>query len=175
MNQVPAELRTPPLPVIAFVNCAELHKDIGTYFNTYLRPPLFFVSLPEANEAVLGRLFGKGCIFLVPVWCEQVLLRKGRSQQAWCMSAGTPKQAKAFHTPDGILKASFSSTFRTQTYVTCYLLHRKACVVDGGYASQPALSSAISIRLAKRSVITKPPPSTAAESEGQQHPVFVTV
>lgn len=59
MNQLPAELRTPPLPVISFINCPELHKDIGTYFNATLRPPLFFVSLPEANEAVLARLFGK--------------------------------------------------------------------------------------------------------------------
>lgn len=58
MNLLPAELRTPPLPVVAFINCAELHKDIGTYFNATLRPPLFFVSLPEANEAVLVRLFG---------------------------------------------------------------------------------------------------------------------
>ena len=59
MNQLAAELRTPPLPVISFINCPELHKDIGTYFNSNLRPPLFFVSLPEANEAVLVRLFGE--------------------------------------------------------------------------------------------------------------------
>jgi hypothetical protein len=59
MNQLAAELRTPPLPVLALINCPELHKDIGTYFNATLRPPLFFVSLPEANETVLARLFGE--------------------------------------------------------------------------------------------------------------------
>lgn len=67
MNQLPQELRTPPLPVVAFISCPELHKDIGTFFNANLRPPLFFVSLPEANESVLARLFGAWKCLLVLV------------------------------------------------------------------------------------------------------------
>jgi hypothetical protein len=59
MNALPAELRTPPLPVTAFVGCPELHKEVGTYFNATLRPPLFSVGLAEANESLLGRLFGE--------------------------------------------------------------------------------------------------------------------
>jgi hypothetical protein len=59
MNSLPNELRTPPLPVIAFIGCSELHKDVGSYFNHTIRPPFFSVGLAEANESLLVRLFGE--------------------------------------------------------------------------------------------------------------------
>jgi hypothetical protein len=59
MNVLPNELRTPPLPVIAFVGCPALHKDMGSYFNHTIRPPFFSVGLAEANESLLVRLFGE--------------------------------------------------------------------------------------------------------------------
>lgn len=59
MNNLPAELRTPPLPLIAFIGCPELHKDVGMYFNQTLRPPFFSVGLAEPNEQLLIRLFGE--------------------------------------------------------------------------------------------------------------------
>eukprot|EP00882_Tetradesmus_deserticola_P019658 GHRQ01021179.1.p1 GENE.GHRQ01021179.1~~GHRQ01021179.1.p1 ORF type:complete len:191 (+),score=59.16 GHRQ01021179.1:301-873(+) len=77
MNALPSELRTPPLPVIAFVGCPELHKDVGSYFNHTIRPPFFAVGLAEANESLLVRLFG------------------------------VKRQPKPFSTPDGILKADW--------------------------------------------------------------------
>jgi hypothetical protein len=57
MNFYSAELRTPPLPLIAFIQHSELHKDVGAYFSQTLRPPLVSVGVVEANEQLLARLF----------------------------------------------------------------------------------------------------------------------
>ena len=57
MNFYGAELRTPPLPLVAFIQHSELHKDIGAYFSQTLRPPLVSVGVVEANEQLLARLF----------------------------------------------------------------------------------------------------------------------
>lgn len=136
MNQLAAELRTPPLPVLAFINCPELHKDIGTYFNATLRPPLFFVSLPEANEAVLARLFGEG-------WHHNSPLRATSGADgaptAPCLHTGTPKQQKAFHTPDGILKVwtAAGSVITGKQPVHTYTTHM-LCVPAGGLDQQAA-------------------------------------
>lgn len=77
MNSLPPELRTPPLALIAFIGCPELHKDVGAYFNATLRPPFVSVGLAEPSEPLLLRLFG--------------------GQRA----------TKPFSTPDGILKADW--------------------------------------------------------------------
>lgn len=74
MNLQSADLRTPPLPLVACINCPELHKDVGAYFNANSRSPVFAVSLPEANETVLARMFGKGWL---PVAGQELLSSSG--------------------------------------------------------------------------------------------------
>jgi len=60
MNTYPVEYKSPPLPLIAFVGCPELHKDIGTFFSQVLRPPLLSLGVADASEQLLTRVFG-GC------------------------------------------------------------------------------------------------------------------
>jgi hypothetical protein len=117
MNALPPELRTPPLPVVALVGCAELHKELGAYFNANLRPPLFSVGLAEANESLLGRLFGAsgvGCGEEEGGGGGLKSCERRDVMQRWlpCTHAthtqpptGSVRQAiKPFSTPDGILK-----------------------------------------------------------------------
>lgn len=59
LNTYPPEIRTPPLPLVAFVGCQELHKDIGTFFSQVLRPPLVSLGVADASEHLLTRLFGR--------------------------------------------------------------------------------------------------------------------
>ncbi len=58
MNSYPTELRTPPLPLVAFVGVTDVQKEIGTYFSQVLRPPLVSVGVAEASGTLLARLFG---------------------------------------------------------------------------------------------------------------------
>jgi hypothetical protein len=54
------------LPLVAFIQHSELHKDIGAYFSQTLRPPLVSVGVVEANEQLLIRLFSPRKPFVPP-------------------------------------------------------------------------------------------------------------
>jgi hypothetical protein len=59
VQQLPAELRTPPLPLVALLCHPEVHGAMGVWASQVLRPPLVAIAAAEPNEAVLARLFGK--------------------------------------------------------------------------------------------------------------------
>lgn len=74
MNQYPAELRTPPLPLVALVGSPELHREVGSYFSQGLRPPVVsVVGVAEPNEQLLGRLFGPRKAAEVRILCSALL------------------------------------------------------------------------------------------------------
>lgn len=54
----PPEVRTPPLPLVAFVGCPEYHKDLGSFLSTALRPPLVSLGVADATDPLLHRIFG---------------------------------------------------------------------------------------------------------------------
>jgi hypothetical protein len=58
MNALPAELRTPPLPLIVFIGCPDVHKEVGISINQYVHPPFFPIGLTEPSEPLLVRVFG---------------------------------------------------------------------------------------------------------------------
>ncbi len=58
MNTYPPELKSPPLPVVAFIGQQEVHKEVGSYFSQVLRPPLLSIGAAEATEQLLARVFG---------------------------------------------------------------------------------------------------------------------
>jgi hypothetical protein len=55
----PPELRTPPLPLVAFVGRPEFHKEVGAFFSHVLRPPIITVGIAEPHEHILAKLFGE--------------------------------------------------------------------------------------------------------------------
>lgn len=58
-SSLPAECRTPPLPLAALVGAPDVHRDFGLWASQVLRPPLVAVAVAEPNEAVLTRFFGE--------------------------------------------------------------------------------------------------------------------
>lgn len=80
MNTFPPETRTPPLPVIAFIGCPELHKDVGSFFNHTIRPPFFSVGLAEPSESLLVRLFGEQAGCPPASWWTAYLVHVGLQQ-----------------------------------------------------------------------------------------------
>lgn len=52
------EVRTPPLPLVALVGCADVHKDVGYYLSTAMRPPLVSLAVPDAGDQLLSHVFG---------------------------------------------------------------------------------------------------------------------
>lgn len=59
-SSYPLEFRTPPLPLVALIGCAEVHKDVADFFVHHLRPPLVSLfTTAEATEQFIARNFGK--------------------------------------------------------------------------------------------------------------------
>jgi hypothetical protein len=59
VQQLPPELRTPPLPLVALVGHPELHAAVGAWMSQVLRPPILCHAVAEPSEPIVARLFGE--------------------------------------------------------------------------------------------------------------------
>lgn len=133
MEFYPAELTSPPVPLVALVGKPELHLSIGDFLRTQNVPRVHSIGIQDAHSA--AGTFGEGRRLPLPPPLPPGAATSGCRQRSHgllahpcgMMRAGFKKVASSSSPPAGILKAGWLRKHRTaRPAVAAVLVDREA-------------------------------------------------